>query len=376
MPEVGFLRLHGGGNDGMEAFQQGMGRRGQLAVLHHGGRCLSQRDDHTDERGGLLQTCDRSRSGLQRRDRRQHTQSLSTARPARADSRKAFGSALARHARVPRSAAGRRPNATPRTWLRFQRVVVAQVVRPSGEADRHPFQRRPVGADHASGEVLVSASQTHDEREAGRGSLPTGCWQAAHAQKKAVRDDADEALIFQDEMEIHRHPALARMWAPVGQQLEVPAPGQNEKKVVYGGVDYRTGELTYTVADSKCGGSFLAFLAALLLAYAGKKIRLVCDNGRFHTTKAVQAFLEEHREQIEVYWLPPYCPSLNLIERLWGHLKRTVLANVLYATLSELVAAFRKGARRLTGDRERMGFMFDHDDVMQKSSRAPCEIAA
>src|SRR2546430_13584221 len=122
-----------------------------------------------------------------------------------------------------------------------------------------------------------------------------------------------------------------------------------------------------TLFRSKCGASFLAFLAALLLAYAGKKIRLVCDNGRFHTTKAVQAFLEEHREQIEIYWLPPYCPSLNLIERLWGHLKRTVLANVLYATLSDLVAAFRKGVRRLTGDREHMGFMFDHDDFVPKS---------
>jgi transposase len=183
-------------------------------------------------------------------------------------------------------------------------------------------------------------------------------------------------LIFQDEMEIHRHPALTRMWAPVGQQPEVPAPGKNEKTVVYGGVDYRTGELTYTLADSKCGASFLVFLMALLVAYAGKKIRLVCDNGRFHTTKAVQAFLEQHHEQVEVYWLPPYCPSLNLIERLWGHLKRTVLANVLYATLGDLVAAFRKGVRRLTGNRERMGFMFDHDDLVQKSPRKQHKIAA
>lgn len=175
---------------------------------------------------------------------------------------------------------------------------------------------------------------------------------------------------------MHRHPALTRMWAPLGQQPQVPAPGQNEKKVVYGGVDYRTGKLTYTLADSKCGGSFLAFLMALLLAYAGKKIRLVCDNGRFHTTKAVQAFLEEHRDQIEVFWLPPYCPSLNLIERLWGHLKRTVLANVLYGSLDDLVRAFRKGVRRLTGCRERMGFMFDHDDLFQKSPTNCHKLAA
>lgn len=177
-------------------------------------------------------------------------------------------------------------------------------------------------------------------------------------------------------MEIHRHPTLTRMWAPVGRQPEVPAPGKNEKKVVYGGVDYKTGQLTYTLADSKCGVSFLVFLAALLLAYSGKKIRLVCDNGRFHTTKAVQAFLEKHREQIEVYWLPPYCPSLNLIERLWGHLKRTVIANVLYTTLDDLVAAFRKGVRRLTGKRERMGFMFDHDDFVPKARRKQNRIAA
>ena len=143
----------------------------------------------------------------------------------------------------------------------------------------------------------------------------------------------------------------------------MPAPGKNEKKVVYGGVDYKTGKLTYTVADSKCGAAFLVFLIALVTAYAGRKIRLVCDNGRFHTTKAVQAWLAEHRDEIEIFWLPPYCPSLNLIERLWGHLKRTVLANVLYATITDLVAAFRKGVRRVTGNRERMGFMFDHDDL-------------
>ncbi len=179
-------------------------------------------------------------------------------------------------------------------------------------------------------------------------------------------------LIFQDEVEIHLHPALARQWAPVGQQPEVPAPGKNEKKVVYGGVDYRTGALTYRVAATKCGTEFLAFLIVLVTAYAGRKIRLVCNNGRFHTTKAVQAWLAEHRDQIEIYWLPPYSPSLNLIERLWGHLKRTILANVLYCNLDDLVGAFRKGVRRMTGDREQMGFMFDHDDLtreMQARSR-------
>jgi len=129
-----------------------------------------------------------------------------------------------------------------------------------------------------------------------------------------VKEDAPEALVFQDEVEIHRHPALARMWAPVGTQPEIPAPGKNEKEVVYGGVDYATGRITYTIAASKSGTNFLAFLVALVAAYAGRKIRLVCDNGRFHHTQAVREWLEAHRDQITIFWLPPYCPSLNLIE--------------------------------------------------------------
>lgn len=177
-------------------------------------------------------------------------------------------------------------------------------------------------------------------------------------------------------MEIHRHPALARMWARKGRQPEVPAPGKNEKQVVYGGVDYKTGTITYTLADTKCGASFLVFLIALVAAYAGKKIRLVCDNGRFHTTHAVAAWLESHRDAIEVYWLPAYCPSLNLIERLWGHLKRTILANVLYATLQDLVTAFRRGVRRLTGNRDQMSFMFRHEERTVKKPQRSTRRAA
>src|SRR5204863_9496772 len=165
------------------------------------------------------------------------------------------------------------------------------------------------------------------------------------------------------------HPALTQMWARVGQQPQVPAPGKNEKQVVYGGVDYKTGKLTYTLAATKCGAAFLVFLMTLVKRYVGKKIILVCDNGRFHHTKAVQAWLEAHRDQITVYWLPAYSPSLNLIERLWGHMKRTVLANVLYENLDELVTAFRRGATRLTGCREHMGFMFNHDDVTLETRR-------
>ena len=183
-----------------------------------------------------------------------------------------------------------------------------------------------------------------------------------------MKADAKEALVFQDELEIHRHPTLTRMWGAKGIQPEVPSPGENEKKGVYGGVDYATGRITYRVAATKSGYNFPAFLITLVAAYAGHKILLVCDNGRFHHTRVVREWLQAHKHLVEIFRLPPYCPGLNLIERLWGHLKRTVLANVLFETMSDLVAALCRGISRVNGRRNKMGFIFDHDDVNRKAA--------
>ena len=183
-----------------------------------------------------------------------------------------------------------------------------------------------------------------------------------------MKEESEEAMVFQDEMEIHLHPTLTQMWGPIGEQPEIPSPGKNEKRVVYGGVDYKTGKIVYTVAKTKSGQNFLSFLITLVTAYAGQKVRLVCDNGWFHQTKAVLQWFKTHRDRIQVFWLPPYCPTLNMIERLWGHLKRTVLANVLFASIEDLVVAFRRGVARINGHRSKMDFIFNHDDVKQKAA--------
>ncbi len=56
---------------------------------------------------------------------------------------------------------------------------------------------------------------------------------------------------------------------------------------MYRGVDYATGEIAHTFEESKSGTNFLIFRIALAKADGGRKIRLACDNGRFHRTLAV-----------------------------------------------------------------------------------------
>lgn len=57
---------------------------------------------------------------------------------------------------------------------------------------------------------------------------------------------------------------------------------------------------------------------------------------------------------------------MNLIEWLWDHLKRTLLAKVLFVTSDDLVAVFRCSVDCVNGHRKKMGLMFNHDDVNKK----------
>ena len=55
----------------------------------------------------------------------------------------------------------------------------------------------------------------------------------------------------------------------------------------------------------------------------GIPITIVLDNARYQRCKLVMTKAEELG--IELLFLPPYAPNLNLIERLWKFVKKDVL---------------------------------------------------
>jgi transposase len=67
-----------------------------------------------------------------------------------------------------------------------------------------------------------------------------------------------------------------------------------------------------------------------------QRLYVICDNAGYYRSKEVRHFLETSK--IELVFLPPYSPVLNLIERLWKFLKKPVLYNSYYETFCK----FRK----------------------------------
>jgi transposase len=85
---------------------------------------------------------------------------------------------------------------------------------------------------------------------------------------------------------------------------------------VYGAVEPTTGarfflELPYLNADT-----FQIFIDAFAHAFPDSLNLLLLDNSGAHTAQRLQ-----WPANVRYAWLPPYCPELNPIERLWRDLK-------------------------------------------------------
>ena len=69
----------------------------------------------------------------------------------------------------------------------------------------------------------------------------------------------------------------------------------------------------------------------------GIPITIVLDNAPYQRCYLVR--FTAHLMGIELLFLPPYSPNLNLIERFWKFVKKNVLATKEYATFDEFCSA-------------------------------------
>lgn len=129
----------------------------------------------------------------------------------------------------------------------------------------------------------------------------------------------------------------------------VPSAGQNRRVPVFGALDALTGEVSAMITAKKRSGEFLDFLRWVLEdVYADRKhVYLFLDNCSIHHTKAVQKYMDNHRDRLTVIWNATYSPNLNLIERFWGHLKRSAIHNYYFETVENLEKAIMRSVRAI-----------------------------
>jgi DDE superfamily endonuclease len=68
---------------------------------------------------------------------------------------------------------------------------------------------------------------------------------------------------------------------------------------------------------------------------AMRLIHVFADNASYHKADIVKAWLAQAGRKIRPHFLPPYCPHLDPIERLWALMHENVTRNRDYKTFAE-----------------------------------------
>lgn len=89
---------------------------------------------------------------------------------------------------------------------------------------------------------------------------------------------------------------------------------------VLGAINYVTKEvLTVTNESYITATEVCEMLRKISAEYTGKVVHLILDNARYQKCKTVMELAKQLG--IQLHYIPPYSPNLNLIERLWKFVK-------------------------------------------------------
>lgn len=160
--------------------------------------------------------------------------------------------------------------------------------------------------------------------------------------RELLRDlPADEAAVFQDEVDLNLNPDIGCMWMKRGEQAQVVTPGNNVKRYLAGSMSWRSGELILTQGTRRNAELFVRHLDDLRRAFRHYRIiHVICDNACFHTikgSKLVREYLAKHGQRVKLHYLPVYSPKDNPIERVWWHLHEQITRNHQCQCIEELI---------------------------------------
>jgi putative transposase len=150
---------------------------------------------------------------------------------------------------------------------------------------------------------------------------------------------AQEVMVFADELDIHLLPKVGAAWMLQGTQAAIMTPGTNEKHYLAGALHLATGKVLHCLGPHKNNGLFRDLLTLLDTTYPAPsvtRIYVVVDNYRIHKAKAVEQWLANH-PRFTLLWLPTYCPRANPLERVFGDVHDKCTRNHTRKRLRDLI---------------------------------------
>jgi transposase len=156
---------------------------------------------------------------------------------------------------------------------------------------------------------------------------------------KEIRKLAEKlkaTIYFADESCVQTDSFNGKSFSPKGIKPLIKTTGARLKLNVISAIT-TSGILRYmTYQGSMNGLLFIEFMKRLIKYSHGSIVFLIVDNLKTHHSKMVAKFLEENKDKIQIFYLPPYCPDLNPDEYLNNIYKQKVHSQPPARTKDEL----------------------------------------
>jgi len=151
---------------------------------------------------------------------------------------------------------------------------------------------------------------------------------------KRIKDemkDEDSILLFFDPCHLQHNVVNAKMWQPIGREgtIKIKSNSGRKRINILGSLNMKDLSVITTLTEQKCNKErIVEFLSKVRNIYLGKRIFVVLDNAMYNHAYYTKKFAEWY--DIELFFLPPYAPNINLIERLWKFTKKKLVHNKYY----------------------------------------------
>jgi transposase len=172
------------------------------------------------------------------------------------------------------------------------------------------------------------------------------------------------AIFWGDAMGLRSDHQSGTTWGEKGQTPIVRMSGDRFSCNMLSAITNQ-GRMSFMVFSGKfIARVFVIFLERLIRHSAGRKVFLIVDRHPVHRSGKVSEWLERHRKEIEMFFLPAYSPELNPDELLNNAAKAGVARKVRAKSQSELQAALRSYLRSTQRRPERVKSFFKGKHVL------------
>lgn len=181
-------------------------------------------------------------------------------------------------------------------------------------------------------------------------------------KKEAKKEEAK--IWWADETACVSLPSYLRGYAPKGSHFKpvLEHPARKFKVNMISAVT-SSGKSMFALYEENINAQrFIDFLERVIES-STKKIFLIVDNLKVHHAKIVQEWTENHKDQIELFFLPPYAPEHNPDEYLNQDFKRNANKDKIPRNVEELKENTRIFMEALQKNPERVAGYFKHSLV-------------